>query len=62
MRPKSLSLVISLTSAIEAQATGKPFAFDGQGRAFDFPLLLAFGFINLESAWVDIAAIAAQLS
>jgi steroid delta-isomerase-like uncharacterized protein len=52
-------------SVVHARATGRPFGFDGNDRAVTFRLLHVFeianGQIRRENAWIDTAAVVAQL-
>lgn len=53
-------------SVVHARATGSPFGFEGRDRPVTFRLLHVFdiedGRIRRENAWLDTAAIVAQLS
>ena len=53
-------------SIVHARATGQPFGFDGRDRLVTFRLLHVFdiegGRIRRENAWLDTAAIVAQLT
>jgi predicted ester cyclase len=51
----------------EGKAPGRPFGFEGKGRPLSFRLLHVIEFaedgrIAAEQVWVDLAAIAKQLS
>jgi steroid delta-isomerase-like uncharacterized protein len=53
-------------SIVHARATGTPFGIPGLDRPLQFRLLHVFelrdGYITRENAWLDVAAILAQLS
>jgi hypothetical protein len=53
-------------SILHATAIGRPFGFEGRGRAVTVRLLHVFefadGLISRENAWLDMAGMAAQLS